>query len=259
MSDIHALSGAYAVDALDDAERTQFEQHLDTCPECRAEVQSFCETAATMAEASSETPPSSLRANLLTAIGTVRPLPPEVTDTTVDVTPAETRVAASDAPTPARHISTAPRLARRWFPAMVAAAVAVILLAAGALVWQPWTGGGRTTVADQVLQAADAVRTTDALPGGGSVTLVRSPSLKRAVMVADHVPAPASGTVYQLWLQQPGTGMVSAGLMADTTTPTVLAGDAATAKAAAITVEPDTGSPQPTSPPIATFAFKAST
>jgi len=28
MSDIHALSGAYAVDALDDGERDQFEEHL---------------------------------------------------------------------------------------------------------------------------------------------------------------------------------------------------------------------------------------
>ncbi len=38
MSDIHALSGAYAVDALDDIERAQFERHLAECAECRAEV-----------------------------------------------------------------------------------------------------------------------------------------------------------------------------------------------------------------------------
>ena len=31
MSEIHALSGAYAVDALDDIERAQFERHLATC------------------------------------------------------------------------------------------------------------------------------------------------------------------------------------------------------------------------------------
>ena len=34
--DIHALSGAYAVDALDDIERAQFERHLAECPACRA-------------------------------------------------------------------------------------------------------------------------------------------------------------------------------------------------------------------------------
>lgn len=253
MSDIHALSGSYAVDALDQAERTQFERHLESCPECRAEVRSFSETAALIAETSTEIPPESLRAGVLSAIGSVRPLPPEVSDETPE---AE----VPDVAPPARHISTAPRLVRRWFPATIAAAVAVILLAAGALVWQPWdNGGGQASLADQILNAPDAVRTTDKLPGGGELTLVRSASLKRAVMVADHVPAAPAGKVYQLWLQQPGSGMVSAGLMADPTAPTVLAGDAATAKQAAITVEPDTGSPQPTSAPIATFPFKVST
>ena len=32
-ADLHHLSGAYAVDALDDAERTAFEQHLAGCTE----------------------------------------------------------------------------------------------------------------------------------------------------------------------------------------------------------------------------------
>jgi anti-sigma-K factor RskA len=238
MSDIHALSGAYAVDALDEAERTQFEQHLETCPECRAEVRSFVETTALLSEASAETPPESLRAGVLSAIGSVRPLPPEE----------------------ARRISTAPRLARRWFPAMVAAAVAVILLAAGALVWQPWhSGEGQTSVAEQVLHAPDVVKVTEPVPGGGQLIVWRSASLKRAVMVGDHVPEPKPGTVYQLWLRQPGQGFVSAGLMPDSTQPTVLTGDAATATLAAISVEPETGSAQPTSDPIATFPFRAST
>jgi hypothetical protein len=53
--------------------------------------------------------------------------------------------------------------------------------------------------------------------------------------------------------------MVPAGLMPDSTEPTVLTGDAATAKAAAITVEPETGSPQPTSDPIVLFPLRSST
>ena len=36
--DLHHLSGAYAVDALDEHERTSFETHLAVCPDCRAEV-----------------------------------------------------------------------------------------------------------------------------------------------------------------------------------------------------------------------------
>ncbi len=251
MSDIHALSGAYAVDALDDAERAQFEEHLATCPECRAEVRSFRETSALLAEAESEAPPADLRAHVLADIRNVRPLPPEVPDATPDET----------SPTsPARDIATARSATRRWFPAMVAAAVAVILLATGALVWHPWSTSQSTSLADQIIHAPDAVHVSETLPGGaGKLTVWRSPSLGRAVMVADHVPAPPAGRTYQLWLQQPGAGMVSAGLMPDTSVPTVLTGDAATAKAAAITVEPVTGSAHPTSAPIALFPFGSKT
>ena len=49
-NDIHALSGAYAVDALDDIERAGFERHLAECADCRAEVASLRETAALLAE-----------------------------------------------------------------------------------------------------------------------------------------------------------------------------------------------------------------
>ena len=51
MSDIHALSGAYAVDAVDDIERASFERHLASCPTCRAEVASLRETSALLADA----------------------------------------------------------------------------------------------------------------------------------------------------------------------------------------------------------------
>ena len=44
-ADIHALSGAYAVDAVDDIERAEFERHLATCADCREEVAGFRSTA----------------------------------------------------------------------------------------------------------------------------------------------------------------------------------------------------------------------
>ncbi len=244
MSDIHALSGAYAVDALDDDEREQFEQHLAVCPECRAEVQSFCETAALMAEAQSQNPPPSLRESVLADISSTRPLPPEVAEATAPV-----------APEPAAVVTP---LRRRTFPLLVAASVAVILLAVGTALWHPWSGTQSTNLADQVLNAPDAVKVTEPVPGGGELTIVRSDSLKRAVMVGSDVPPPAAGKTYQLWLQQPGEGMMSAGLMPDAEEPTVLAGDAATAVAAAVSVEPESGSPQPTTDPIALFALEKS-
>jgi anti-sigma factor RsiW len=36
--DIHALSGAYALDALEDLERAAFRRHLAQCPACTVEV-----------------------------------------------------------------------------------------------------------------------------------------------------------------------------------------------------------------------------
>ena len=48
--DIHALSGAYAIDAVDNFERAQFERHLSGCVDCRLEVESLREGTALLAE-----------------------------------------------------------------------------------------------------------------------------------------------------------------------------------------------------------------
>jgi anti-sigma-K factor RskA len=240
-SDIHALSGAYAVDALDDGERAQFEKHLAACAACRAEVQSFRETTALMTTTEAEeAPPASLRATVLAGISQVRPFPPEAS--------------AEEAPEP---VSTVVTLRRRLLPTLVAAVTVLVLVTAGAFAWHPWRSS-QTTVAEQVLNAPDAVKVTEKVPGGnGTLKLVVSASLKRAVMVGHDVPEPASGKTYQLWLKQPGQGLVSAGLMPDSQEATVLTGDAATATAAAISVEPETGSAHPTGPVVAVFPLKS--
>ena len=75
--DPHGAVGAYVADALDDDERTVFEQHLEGCESCRREVAEFTETAAELTWLSEATPPPSLRTSVLWQIATVRPLPPE--------------------------------------------------------------------------------------------------------------------------------------------------------------------------------------
>jgi anti-sigma-K factor RskA len=241
MSDVHALSGAFAVDALDPVERAGFETHLAACASCRAEVASFHETSALIAETTAESPPASLRAGVLAGIREVRPLPPESPEA---------------APPPEPTVAKVLPLHRRVLPRLLATAAAIVLLAAGLLVWHPWQSS-TTSIADQVLHAPDAVSATQHMAGGGEMTLVRSPSLKRAVLVAHDLPSPGAGKTYQLWLAQPGNGMVSAGLISDTSDETLLMGDAATATAAAVSVEPDTGSSHPTTDPVALFPFSA--
>ena len=233
MNDIHALSGAYAVDALDEIERARFERHLAGCAECQGEVASLREAAATLAENTAVAPPEYLRARVLAGIATVRPLPP-----------------AAPAPLPAGGL-------RRWAPALVAALVLAVA-GVGTAVWRPWQDDTSVTLSatDRVLQAPDAAEETLTFPEGASATLVRSDSEGRAVLVTQAMPAAPPGKVYQLWLDVPGRGMVSAGLMPPKSDQAVLLdGDATAATGAGITVEPAGGSAEPTTDPIALFSF----
>ena len=93
---------------------------------------------------------------------------------------------------------------------------------------------------------------------GSPATIVRSQSIGRAVLVADHLPTPPAGKEYQLWLAFPGRGMVNAGLVppgSGSTVTYLLQGDASRATAAGITLEPSGGSAAPTSDPLALFSF----
>jgi anti-sigma factor RsiW len=230
-SDIHALSGAYAVDAVDDLERAAFERHLAECAACRAEVASLREAAGLVAETTTAEPSADLRDRVLAGIGSIRPLPPEV-----------------PAPVVQRRRRT-PRF-------LAAAAAAVVMVGAGVTVWQqPWESSsqGQISAADQVLRAADAKSTSMDFPGGAEATVTHSDALGRAVIVTRDMPAPPDGKVYQLWLNQPGQGMVPAGIMDHDEV--LLSGDAATALGAGITVEPEGGSSTPTTKPIALFDF----
>jgi anti-sigma-K factor RskA len=234
-SDIHALSGAYVVDALDDLERARFETHLADCSDCREEVRTLSEAASLLGASASATPPRGLRERVLADIATVRPLPP--------VPPAPPHVARR----------------RRWAQ-LVAAAAAVVALVTGITVWQqPWEdeSSPQPTVAEQVIAAPDAAEQTISLASGAEVTLVRSESLGKAVVETRDMPSLPSGKVYELWLQNPAGQMVRAGEMPVAANQTfVLVGDAASAVGAGITVEPEGGSDQPTTKPIALFAFK---
>jgi anti-sigma factor RsiW len=225
--DIHALSGAYAVDAVDEFERAQFERHLAGCESCRAEVDSLRETAALIGETSAVEPPASLRDSVLAGIQTVRPLPPVL-------------VAASE-----RGRST-----RRRFPALVAAAAALIVVGGVGAVAIDRANNDDTTQealspADRVLQSSDAQTATKTMAGGGKATVVRSPSLKQAVIMTEDMPDAPSLHTYEHWLQR-GDVMIPAGQIAGGTNTVLLKGDASAADGVGITVE--VAGKQPTEP-----------
>lgn len=102
------------------------------------------------------------------------------------------------------------------------------------------------TAAD-VLAAPDAVRATAPAVGGGTVTVVRSNTLGRAVLVTEAIREAASGRVRQAWVVRPGGALVSGGLMpAGSSVTYLLEGDARDAAGAGVSEEPPGGSPQPT-------------
>lgn len=240
MSEIHALSGAYAVNALDDIERAQFERHLAGCEACRNEVDSLREAAALLAESSATPASTSLRERVLADIATVRPLPPDV----APASPGTTRD-------------------RRWVVGLVAAAAAVVALLGGGVIYNVMsddsTGQETISAVDKVLQAKDAERFTNTFPGGVEATVVRSRSLDSAVLVADEMPAAPTGRAYALWLQN-GNVMVPAGVMSESDDPTegvLLRGDAASADGAGVTLEAAGTKPRtPSEDVVALFDFE---
>ncbi len=215
MSDIHALSGAYAVDALDDIERAQFERHLADCPACRSEVQSLREAAGLLAETTVSAPSDELRERVLAGISTVRPLPPAAGEDT----------------------ATAPEPRRRRPLSFLVAAAAAIAIGTGGIVWQQVSNDDQGSRYEQVLEASDAERFMVSLDGGATATVVRSKKLNEAWLVTKDMPAAPEDHAYALWLQHDDL-MVPAGIMPGGADNEVrLAGDAASANGAGITVE----------------------
>ena len=244
---IHALSGAYVVDALDDAERAAFEQHLAGCHDCQAEVAGLREAATLLADDAATTPPASLRANVLAGIRTIRPLPPETGGPEADATTPEEA---------AEPTATVLPMRRRFRLGTLAVAAAILAIFGIAAVAQPWQQDEGISVADQVMTADDATHVKVNFDDGSTATVFRSAEEGKAVVVTENMAKAPPGKVYELWLQKPGGDMVPAGLMrGEGDQKQVLEGDAAKATAAAISVEPSGGSDAPTSDPVATFDF----
>lgn len=246
--DVHALSGAYALDALDADETAAFERHLQSCESCRAEVRSLREAGSALADTVSEAPPERLRSSVLAGIGQVRPLPP-----TGDETASPATVPA-DAPQNELAARRASRRPSRW---LVGVAAALALLAGAATVravqldrqLQSVVAAGDDVT--RVLTAPDATTSTARATTGGRAAVVSSASLDQAVLVTVGLPPAPAGSTYQIWLLQ-GTGApVSAGFVPATDrSAVVLQGDVASATGVGVTVEPAGGSAAPTTTPI---------
>ena len=232
--DVHALTGAYVLDAVPELERVAFERHLAECDACAQEVRELRETAARLGRAAAAEPPPWLKSRVLARITEVRQLAP-------------------DQALGARGRRDRSRLALRLTTA-AAAVLLVVAVALGVIVVRQQSSLDDTrTYADSlssILKSGDARMASGAV-SGGSVTVVDSRSQGKALVLTKDMPAPPAGKVYQAWLLSGGPAR-SAGLMNGDRLNVTGLGDA---DHIGITVEPEGGSPQPTMDPIVSVSL----
>ncbi|MGV9943884.1 anti-sigma factor [Streptomyces sp. NPDC003401] len=240
-TDLHAMTGAYALHALDGEERAAFERHLASCDACGQEVAEFAATAGRLAGAATVRVRPAVREQVLRRITTVRQVPPGAA--------AAERV---------RRGGWGGRALGRW---ALAACVAAAAASGGTAVWQYGCAQGALDRAARVerhaadvagVLAAPDARSRSARMAGGAGTLVVSAGRDRAVFAVSGTATPPRGKVYQLWFADGGR-MRSAGLMdpGRSSQTVLMEGAVDGASGIGITVEPAGGSKQPTSAPIA--------
>ena len=238
--DLHSLSGAYALDALEDgAERDRFTRHMSRCQTCASEVRGFHEVATAMAFAAAAEAPPELRDRVLTEAARTRQLPPEVR---THARPRRTRAVVPWVP---------------WLSGAIATAsivVAVLFGFAQAHTQQELNQIRAQNQAIALVLSAPQVRLlTHSTTKGGVATVVLAADRHELVVTTAGLPALPAGHVYQLWLIGK-TKIRSAGLLPEATssgqTAPVLASGVVKGDTLGLTVEPAPGSRQPTTTPI---------
>jgi anti-sigma-K factor RskA len=239
-SDPHTLAGAYAMDAVTEPDRVRFERHLAGCEPCRQEVRGLREATAALAAATAVQPPAALKEATLRAVGHTRQMPPPVG--------------------PAAWPGTRPRRRRRLvlgLAAGVAAVVVAVAVVAGV------SASGMQDRLDQAQQHDHAVATVMSAPDatmlsgpvrtGGTATVVMSHRERALVFIAADLRVLPSAKRYELWLIGPSgdrpAGMVTASPRGGMAGPMVVSGLLA-GDSVGVTVEPASGSHQPTTPPV---------
>jgi len=246
-ADLHLLTAAYSVDALDPDELLAFEAHLATCEACQHEVRELRRTAALLGSVSDEVPPQTLRTRILDQV-----------HVTAQDRPA---VEATEAlPTPSRS----PRRATTWL-AVAAAVLAVALVGIGT--WTISVDRTNARLAAQaehvraVLTAPDASVSSQPLPGGGRGTVVASSAQRISIFLGGGLAIPPSNKTYELWYIDNAGKATAAGIFVPNSDGSAVARLSGLAPAAThlvgLTVEPAGGSTQPTTKPIMLVRVKA--
>jgi anti-sigma factor RsiW len=227
--DLHELTAAYALDALDAHETREYEAHLSQCERCRDELSTLSESATALAWAvDSPIPPAALRDRILDAAAAER---------------------ANVVPLPVR---------RPWVVRATSALAAVAACTAVGLgIWA--TALSHSVSRERTARAADA-RAVEILsdpasrriPLDGSGGVLAVDPTGQGVLVVDRLPQAPSGKTYEAWVIPPGGDPKPAGLFrgGDRTTVVHLQRSVPRGSLIAATVERAGGVDAPTQTPV---------
>jgi anti-sigma-K factor RskA len=242
------LLGAYALDAVDGDEFTELEEHLETCPRCRAELDSLREVAAAMGN-SVEPVPEGLWSQIALRLP----------DHQEDGDPPPMPRLAQEARTPFRAPAAGTTRRRR----IMVSTIGAIAVAAASVAVVLGIGLARADNKVSNLQAASpAVTAALRAPGHQLVDLDSSTSKTeqakvvvlpsgQGYLISSALPSLDKGRTYQLWAIE-GNQPVSLGLLGDSPGQAAFTMAGATRPAhLSITAEPAGGSVFPTGPIIA--------
>lgn len=281
---IHADASLYAIDALDADEARAFEAHLSACPECRAAVEAYRETAGRLGESAALDPPPELRATVLASVreqagatASAETTAPTQTTAPGEAPTGEPAPASAPSPTPAtgatvtpigRHRGSSARTSRRRWLLVAAAAILVPGVALGG--WAVGHETGRQNMQaslqrdhdeqqqrqEELLMAPDMTMSHMPPHDGVSGMVISSKSRSSAMFIGSDFTDPGPGKQYQLWLMMDDGTPAPEGTF-DAGNPNVwLTGDVGDARSVAITVEPAGGSAKPTSDVMMTAAIE---
>ncbi len=227
--DVHDLTAAYALDALDPHETVEFETHLAQCERCREELAALSESAAALAWAvDAPAPPQALRRRIVDAAAAER----------TNVVPLPSR--------------------RGWVVRATSAVAAVAACTAVGLgIWSAQLShsvdserSARAADARAVEILADPASRRIPLDSGGGVVAV-DPTGQGVLIVDKLAPAPA-GKTYEAWVIAPEGRAKPAGLFHGGNATTVVRLERAVPKGSmvAATLERAGGVTSPTTAPI---------
>jgi anti-sigma factor RsiW len=222
---IHALTPAYALDALDNADERVYEEHLARCPGCQEELAELRETAAMLAfAADGPAPPAALKGRILASAREERG----------KVLPFRTRRAA---------------VVVSGFAAAAAAAVAL-----GIGIWAASLSSDLDREREKLAILADP--SARALPLAGATGRVVVARDGDAVLVVSRLGAAPKGKTYEIWVIAGGRA-APAGLFGGAEERNVVLLERRVLRGAqvAVTLERAGGVDQPTDDPL--FATQA--